>query len=380
MKRLLFSTLLFMLFYNVINAQDKSANEQLVEYYQTQRYADALEFLKSTYHEPINDQKVLSSMAYTSQMAGLLADAETYYQRVYELDTANYRVLFSLGNLNLRKGNNLKAKGYFLRLLQTDSSNFVVYKDMAQISIDAGDTVKIFTYLEKANKLQPTDADVAGELSGFYIGAKKYAQAENVLNIAIAADPQNIFLVQSLVKLEYAQHKWKDVIANGEMLFQAGDNSAYIKNKVGEAYYFTKQYGCGIETLSSIQSLYQTEGTYYFIASCYKGLKNQARAIEYFNRAIEAGLSPNISNYYSEIADSYTAINRNKSALQAYQKSLQFEENPMTYYMIAGLYDNSLKNKKSALKYYRKYVASKPPEKQKSYIEYSKSRIEALSH
>jgi len=313
-------------------------------------------------------------------MAGLLADAETYYQRVYDLDSANYRVLFNLGNLNLRKGNNQKAKGYFLRFLQKDSSNFIVYKNMAQISIDESDSVKIISYLEKANQLQPRDADVAAQLSGFYVEAKKYPLAENVLNVAITADPQNIYLLQSMLKLQYAQHKWKDVIAIGENLFLAGDNSAYIQNKVGEAYYFTKQYRCGIETLSAIQGIYKTEGTFYYIASCYKGLKDQAKAIEFFNRAIEAGLSPNISSYYAEIADSYTTIKKNKSALQAYQKALQFEETAMTYYLMAGLYDTGLKNKKSAIKYYKKYIASKPPEKQKSYIEYSKSRIEALGH
>ena len=379
MKSVLLSSLLFLVLFGA-NAQDKPVNEQLIDYYQTQRYADALEFLKSTYQEPVTDQKVLSSMAYTSQMAGLLADAETYYQRVYDLDSANYKVLFNLGNLNLRKGNNQKAKGYFLRFLQKDSSNFIVYKNMAQISIDEGDSVKIMSYLEKANRLQPKDADVAEQLSGFYVEAKKYPLAENVLNVAITADPQNIYLLQSMVKLAYAQHKWKDVIAIGENLFRAGDNSAYIHSKVGEAYYFSKQYNCGIEILSVIQGIYKTEGTFYYIASCYKGLKNQPKAVEFFNRAIQEGISPNISNYYAEIADSYTTINKNKNALQAYQKALQFEETPMTYYLMAGLYDTGLKNKKSALRYYKKYIASKPPEKQKSYIDYSKSRIEALGH
>ncbi|HTI57826.1 hypothetical protein [Mucilaginibacter sp.] len=379
MKSILLCTLFFTLFVDAY-AQDKPVNEQLIDYYQTQRYADALEFLKSTYHEPVTDQKVLSSMAYTSQMAGLLADAEIYYQRVYDLDSANYRVLFNLGNLNLRKGNNQKAKGYFLHLLEKDSTNFIVYKDMAQISIDESDSAKIMTYLKKANSLQPKDADVAAQLSGFYVEAKKFPLAENVLNIAVNADPQNILLLESLVKLEYAQHKWKDVITIGENLFQAGDNSAYIQNKVGEAYYHTKQYICGIETFSAIQGIYKTEGTFYYIASCYKGLKNQLKAVEFFNRAIEAGLSPNISSYYDEIADSYTTLKRNRSALQAYQKSLQFEEAPLTYYLIAGLYDTEIKNRKNAFRYYRKYIASKPPEKQKTYIEYSKSRIEALSH
>lgn len=383
MKPILVAALIFLWSCTTIIAQEqqgRSVNEQLVEYYQTQRYADALTYLKHTYPEPVMDKKILSGMAYTSQMAGKLADAENYYQRIYELDTANMPILFNLGNINLRKGNNLKAKGYFLKLLQKDSTWFIVYKNMAQIALDEDDTKNTITYLEKANKLQPTEPDVATELSAFYIGQKKYNQAEHVLDIAIAADNENIFLLESLVKLLYAQQKWKDVIMNGEMLFQLGDNAPAMKIKVGEAYFYAKNYDCGIETLLQIPVTVQNESTFYFIAECYKGLKNQTLAIEYFNKAIDEGISPNIDAYYSEIADSYTILKKSKNAALAYQKALQFNENPMTYYLLANLYDTGLKNKASALKYYRKYVAANPPAIQRGYVDYSKSRITALAN
>jgi len=368
------------LFSNFHQPQEKSVNEQLVEFYQNQRFADAVALLKSNYPEPIADIKVLGSMAYASQMSGKLADAEKYYSRIYELDSSNYHVLFNLGNVNLLRGNELKAKGYFTDLLKKDSSNFAVYKDMAAISTDEGNHDMIVYYLEKANNLQPTNADVASELSAFYIEAKKYNEAEKVLNVAIQADQENIYLIESMVRLEYAEHKFRDIITNGEQLLALGDHSAFVLNKLGEAYYYSQNYSCSIETFSAIPANYQTEGTFYYIAECYKQLNNQLKAIEYFNRSIEAGLSPNIDSYYSEIADSYTDLKKDKKALGAYQKSLQFNEKPMTYYLMAGLYDSNLKNGKQALVYYKKYIASKPPEKQQKYIVYAKSRIDALSH
>src|ERR1700761_6339630 len=185
--------------------QEKSVNEQLVEFYQNQRFNDAVNLLKTSYPEPITDGKVLASMAYASQMAGKLADAEKYYNRIYELDSSNYHVLFNLGNVNLLRGNELKAKGYFIDLLKKDSSSFVVYKDMAAISTGESNNDLTVHYLEKANSIQPTNADVASELSTLYIEAKKYDQAEKVLSTAIQADQQNIYLIESMVRLEYAQ-------------------------------------------------------------------------------------------------------------------------------------------------------------------------------
>ncbi|HWD89408.1 MAG TPA: tetratricopeptide repeat protein [Mucilaginibacter sp.] len=382
--KIAFTFLLFLgtivLFSNFHQPQEKTINEQLVEFYQNQRFADAVALLKSNYPEPIADTKVLASMAYASQMSGKLADAEKYYSRIYELDSSNYHVLFNLGNVNLLRGNELKAKGYFTDLLKKDSSSFAAYKDMAAISTDQNNSSLTMYYLEKANTLQPTDADVASELSGFYTDAKKYNLAENVINKALEADRQNLYLLQSLVKLQYAEHKFNDVITNGELLLTLGDQSAYILNKLGEAYFSIKDYDCSIETFSAIPATYQTEGTFYYMAECYKMLNNQPKAIEYFNRAIEAGLSANIDSYYSEIADSYTDLKKDKKAIGAYQKSLQFSEKPITYYLMANLYDSDLKNCKMAVVYYKKFIAAKPAANQQKYVVYAKSRIEALKH
>jgi len=68
-----------------------------------------------------------------------------------------------------------------------------------------------------------------------------------------------------------------------------------------------------------------------------------------------------------------------KKSVVDYQKSLFFKEDGMVYYALANLYDTELKDKKNALKYYKKYIDSKPPEKQKEYIAYVQSRITELA-
>src|ERR1700761_2292591 len=88
----------------------------LLEYYQSQRYAEAADYLKKAYPEPITDTKVLGKLAYSSQMAGKLIDAEGYYQRIYIADSTNTAVLFNLGAINLRRGNNNNAEVYYKKI------------------------------------------------------------------------------------------------------------------------------------------------------------------------------------------------------------------------------------------------------------------------
>src|ERR1700744_6757413 len=81
-------------------------NALLLDYYQTQRFDKAADYLKKTYPEPINAIKILKALAYCSQMDGKLPEAQAYYERVYALDSTSTSILFSLGNINMRRGNN----------------------------------------------------------------------------------------------------------------------------------------------------------------------------------------------------------------------------------------------------------------------------------
>src|SRR6185437_5906974 len=115
--------------------------------------------------------------------------------------------------------------------------------------------------------------------------------------------------------------------------------------------------------------------SYYYTAMSYKALHNQAMAVQYFDKAIKEAVSPNVNSYYSEMADSYNSLHQLKNAVNAYQKSLLYGTLPLTYYALANLYDAQLKNKKLAVRYFRKYVRSNPPKDQSTYINYAKKRI-----
>ncbi len=68
-----------------------------------------------------------------------------------------------------------------------------------------------------------------------------------------------------------------------------------------------------------------------------------------------------------------------RKSIEAYQKSLFFENKSLTLYTIASIYDQKLKQFKSALIYYRRYINSYPPAEQKAYVDYSKFRISELT-
>ncbi len=373
--------LLFINFFQPAFSQDttKQNNVLLLDYYQNQRFDLAADYLKQNNPEPITNVKILKALAYCNQMNGKLPEAENYYERVYAIDSTSTSVLYSLGSINLRRGNEINAEVFYKKIIAKDTSNFIIYKQLAKISLDKKDVIAAVNYLIKANKLNPEDADIASDLGDMYISLKAYAGAEKVLDRAIIADPENMILLQSLVKLEYNQKKWPETANNCEKILLLGNQSGSILTQLGIAYYNLNQYKCSIETFSQIADPEQNETTYYFTGACYKALKDYDKAISYFQKTIIQGISPNINSYYSEIADTYETLKKFKKAEIAYQKALQFTEMPITWYSLANLYDTELKNKSSAIKYYKKFLEAKPAKNQQSYIAYAKSRIDILS-
>ncbi len=123
----------------------------------------------------------------------------------------------------------------------------------------------------------------------------------------------------------------------------------------------------------------KTESTLYFIAMSYKALKNYNKSVDYLHKTIKESISPNTAGYYAQIGDVLEKNQLVRKSLEAYQKSLFFDNKPLTLYTIATIYDQKIKLAKAALSYYKRYVNSKPPAEQKAYVEYANYRISQLS-
>lgn len=381
MKKRALSFLLLILTFSA-NAQSFGAldNEKLLDLMQSQRYRDAVLLIKSVYHDSITDEKALSRLAYCNYMAGNLPEAERNYITLYNKDTLNVTFLSSLANVQLKRGNYPLTTYYLKKLLHLDTLNFIVYKQLGQIGQITGDSNTV-TYLKKANQLNSYDPDVAYDLANQYIMVKHFGQADTVLSKAIEADTTNLLLIRTKAKLAYARDNWTDLVRLCKKLMKAGDESMVVMNWLGEGYYYTKQYKKCIETFQTTEKIgLEKESSLYFTAKSYKNLNDHSNAVKYFRKTIQLSISPNVGNYYTETGDSQERLRQAASALNSYFKSLQFEKNAFTYYMIANLYDQSLKNKQKAAFYFRRFLkATAQNTNDRRYIVYAETRLKEIT-
>ncbi|SDG39901.1 Flp pilus assembly protein TadD, contains TPR repeats [Pedobacter terrae] len=363
-------------------AQDAKTvdKEKLFDLYQTQRYDQAAQYLKSIYGEEVNDFKVLSQIGYCFLMAGNTVEAENFYTRAYTLQPGSLSILFSLGNINTKRGNTEKAKLYYGEIVKIDSNNFNVYKLLAHLYHSPKDDSLKLTYLLKANFINPLEGDVAADLAELHSSFQQYEKAYRVLDIAIKGDSDNLVLQRAKLPIANQLKKYSEVIASGEKLLKDGADAGVIKD-VAKAYYYTKKYQKAIALFKELEvAAMENEATLYYTSLSYRALKDYRQSALYTKKTIDAAISPNTSSYYSLLGLVYEENNQLALAGAAYKKGLQFKATATLYYRLAIFYDTRLKQGKNALRYYNLYLKSKPSlTDDKEEIKFSKDRIAQLS-
>ncbi|MGI9583352.1 tetratricopeptide repeat protein [Chryseobacterium sp. RRHN12] len=368
---------IILLGFNSITAQSaKIDTEKLLEYYETQRYADAARYLQSIYPGETQDIKALSQIAYCNMMAGKLPEAEKNYLKINTLQPNSLPTLFSLAGINSRRGNVANAKAYLQQIIQLDSLNFSAYKQLAAY---ADQPEPRLDYLKKANTINPADPDVAYDLSLTYSGLKQYQPAYNVLKTAIAADTENFTLQQALLPVANQLTKYPEVIETGEKLLK-NHADANVMNDMGQAYFYVKDYQKCIMMYKTLEDMgVQNEGTFYYMALSYRELKDYHKAEIYAQKTIDEAVSKHTTLYYAALAGIYEAKNQYNEAVTAYKRGLTFGTSNIIYYRLGLLYDLNLKQPKNAAMYYQLYLKNKPDqEKEKEQIAYAQGRIPLL--
>ncbi len=317
--------------------------------------------------------------AHRQLLDGKLHEAQSGFLHLYEQDSTQLNVLFNLATIEQKRGYLHKANAYYLKIITLDSNNFNAYKQLADLHKNDDSDEKL-TYLQKANQLNPIDADVVIDLCQIYFQMNNFKQASTVLAPALAADTANLNLLKLKMPISIAEKRYDLSIKTGQLILSNGDSSAVVMNQIANSYFAKLEYRNALKYFLKVKTRPENqEELLYNIASCYLGLKDYNKAIDYVNQAINKGISNKTASYYALLGESLENNNKVEEGINAYKRGLLFENNGSLYYNIALTYENKLNDKKNAIANYNLYLANykgiKRNPKLASYIKY---KIEEL--
>lgn len=384
MKRLVFAFFQFYLGFCgfIAHAQQpmQPDNNKLLEFYQTQQYRAAAQYLKTFYSDTIVDPAVLGRLGYCYRMAGDYAEAERYYLRLYRLDSLRISTLLNLATINVQRRKYLPATVYYRQVIALDTTHAAAYEALSELMKRKGDLGLAYTYLERANDLQPSNSDIAYNFSQLCVNVEQYAKADSVLQLALETDPDNGLLLLGKLRVAEKRKNYPEMVTIGEQLRTLGDESQQVLSLLARGYFHTDKLADCKKTYNHLVALYKEMGEidYYYLAMAYKGMKQYEQGLTYMDKVLEMAVSPNTAFYYGRKADLHDLANQPSAAASSYLRSFQFETIPLHYYSLAVIYDRKLNDSSHALRYYRLYLKQEPTKAEERYRTYVKQRIEEL--
>ncbi|MFC3197401.1 tetratricopeptide repeat protein [Parapedobacter deserti] len=362
-------------------AQDRQPDDaRLVEFYQTQQYREAAEYLNMFYPETTADPTVLSRLAYCYRMAGDYNLAEQYYLRLHAQDSLHIPTLLNLGAISVQRGLYVQATSYYERVIAIDTAHLAAYKALSGLMIRKADFETAYRYFASANKLQPSNSDIAYDFAKLCMDFDQYVKADSVLQAALQTDPRHGMLLLGKIQVAEKLEVYPEMVSYGRRLLEQGDESPVVLSLLARGYFHTNNFAGAKETYDRMLALYERMGEldYYYLAMSYKAMKHYKEALSCMDKVLELAVSTNTAFYYGRKADLHDLANQPSSAVASYVRSLQFEVVPLHYYSLGVVYDRKLSDKNNALRYYRLYLKQNPSEKESRYITYVQQRIKEL--
>lgn len=383
MKRF-YAFLLVILIFNFAGAQEATDEVALQEKYQA-----ALEFISAYQFEPAlallrvchetdsQNPDYLLRMGYCCTQLGRYFDAKSHYSAVLKLDFKNIQALSSLGSIYERENNYREALLYYRQFAATDSTNSVAYKRCGNAALKLGQTIDAIHNLLKTRVLNPSDMEVIEQLSSLAIAAGQLEDAEKLLDEGLEIDGNNIRLLQNQARL-YTKRKDYRLVADAiEKTLYQGDTSDYYQMLLAISYCQLDSFDKAIYHLEDLVSRKKdTEQTHEYLGFAYRKNGDLPLSQLHYETAIKMGISEKIDAYYANLGETLEKQGKHKEAIEKYEKAYSYNPKPEYLFFLGFNSDSAFKDKRVALKYYKRYLASK----HKDYADYTQKRTEELKN
>ena len=367
----------------VVRAQQplQPDNSKLLELYQTQQYREAAEYLKAFYSDTVADPAALGRLGYCYRMAGDYVQAERYYLQLYASDSLRISTLLNLAAIGVQRGLYSQATAYYERIIALDTTLVAAYDALSGLMKRKGDLEAAYGYLEQANRLQPSNGDIAYDFAQLCMTFEQYAKADSILGLALSADSDHGLLLLGKLRVAEKLKNYPEMVTLGERLLTQGDESQQVLSLLARGYFHTDDFISCRKIYDRLLALYEQMGEmdYYYLAMAYKAMKQYKEGLACMDKVLELAISPNTAFYYGRKADLHDLANQPSAAASSYLRSFQFEPIPLHYYSLAVIYDRKLNDPRNALRYYRLYLKQDPPKAENRYRVYVQQRIEELA-
>jgi len=323
--------------------------------------------------------------------------ASASFQKSYSLDTTNFKALLALANVNKLGGKNNTAINNYELLLQKEPENIAALLNLAALYKRTFKPSKAFVLYEKLHKLDSLNAEYIRKMARSKTSMGETLEAYDLLKKAHSIDATNLRVVYDLTKIQIESQLYdsaivilneviKDFSTEGQLFARRGD-AHYGKNhhyrsipdykKAMELDYIStktkKRLGASLlaierysEARDILEQLIVRDTADYkvcvYLGNIYNELDKPGKGILFFDKATDI-ITPGplvMSSIYRGKQFSYEKRGQFYKSIEMIQKRQKvLQGRYFSYYYlleIADIYENEIKDKNKAIKFYEQFL------------------------
>lgn len=360
-------------YYDVINAgeefmKDNPENPEILfitglSYQMLNKFQIAERYLKEAYTLDSLNVRYINAYAYITNKNNYHKIAFSLYNRVLDIDSLNFTALNNLSKLLFLTDQYKDALKIYEILSRQDSLNSYYYRKTAYCYIKLKKARKGIEYYEKAYKTDSINILNIKALASVLLKVSKYDEAIKVCNKGILTDSAYSDFYRLKADALYKKNHLYRAVPEYKKVLQLGDSSYNISKRLGTTLCDTKKYE---DALNYNLAVYNADSSSYsntfYLSRTYLGLKQYNKCIEYCEKTLKLlRFAKRITfNVADNMAIAYSGKKDYSEALKMYEKKYNvFEYRYLDDYYQIALLNDKLGNKKTALKFYEKYVGKK---------------------
>jgi len=377
-----------------LKAQKQTGIDTVKLYLLQNQYSTAIEYIQKN-HSSENSYYRYLALSYKNLYN--YSQALVYYQRALESDSLNFLLNFEIANtykqadltdkallffkkadrINstvitkaeiaalLVNNNSIKeALALYANLHLHDSINLFFIRNMARCYEQLNNTDSAIFFYSKILDINKLEAFAVNKLANLYIRNKEYNKSLTLSNAFIKIDSTNSFINRVNAYGYVFLKQYDTAIVRFQTCIRHADTSAFVYKFLGISYYKTEDYESAINYLerSYWQDSSDAKATYFLGLACANTYYKQ-KGIYYLNKTLSlvCPADQELADLYKNVALANRGFYRDEVALKYYLRAQSImPTDPLLIFSIAELYDDFIRDKKTALKYYQQFMTTRP--------------------
>jgi tetratricopeptide (TPR) repeat protein len=322
-------------------------------------YRHSIEILSSLTEQFADDIHIKNELASCYQYTGNWEGAIECYDDLIQTDSTNLYYQIQKADMLYHKEDYAKALSSYKNILE-NNNNTTILKQAGRCfeSMNLIDSAQM--YYKKAWDINPKDGSAAANYINTTIKLKDYLTAGNACMNYIERDSTNKQINRLYAFTYYIMDLYEPAAELFEKCIANGDSSLMVNRSLGISYYSLKD-PRAYEYLKKayVQDTINNNVIYCLGVVC-NDLSKEEEAVIYFTKLLERVVPKSGALYlnYRGLAIAYDNLHKYKEALENYNNALKYGTESQKAYIlaiIAGIYNNNLKDRKMAIKYYKEY-------------------------